>query len=366
VEHHRRVPLSSASYKKVSPAALGSRIPSLDGIRAVSFLIVFVDHADLPFGQNYGGVGVTVFFFLSGYLITTLMRVEWARFNHLSSKLFYLRRMLRILPLFYIVLGLASAATVLQLLPGQLSSHAVIAQALHVTNYWLLTHGSRGIARGTGVYWSLAIEEHFYLLFPLVFVSLQRLAPARQAAVLYAACAVVLLWRCLAHYALGLEPGWTYLATDGRLDSILFGAALALYGNPALDEISFLRERHVPWVVVAAVCALILTERVPLLAQTVQGIALLPVFIAAVRYPGRWPFRLLNTQPMRFLGVLSYSLYLVHHVALHLVEAHLRLGHPMRALVGMALSLAVAGTLYQLVEKPCAALRQRLSRVPHG
>src|SRR5438270_10676355 len=79
------------------------QIPSLDGLRAVSFMIVFLSHAGLGRFVS-GGFGVTVFFFLSGYLITTLMRMEADKTGHVSLKLFYLRRAVRILPPFYIVL----------------------------------------------------------------------------------------------------------------------------------------------------------------------------------------------------------------------------------------------------------------------
>src|SRR5229473_790790 len=85
-------------------------VPSLDGLRAFSFLLVFVAHAGLE-GIVPGGFGVTVFFFLSGYLITTLMRQEFERYGDVSLKHFYLRRVLRILPPFYLVLIAATAAS---------------------------------------------------------------------------------------------------------------------------------------------------------------------------------------------------------------------------------------------------------------
>ena len=90
-------------------------IPSLDGIRAISFMLVFLAHAGFPYIP--GGFGVTVFFFLSGYLITTLLRREAEETGTLSFKLFYLRRVLRILPPFYAVLLLAFVLTRVGLLP---------------------------------------------------------------------------------------------------------------------------------------------------------------------------------------------------------------------------------------------------------
>ena len=84
-------------------------IPSLDGIRAIAVLIVFLSHVGLPYIP--GGFGVTIFFFLSGYLITTLLRREYERSNRIDFKKFYMRRVLRILPPFYVVLFLAIGAS---------------------------------------------------------------------------------------------------------------------------------------------------------------------------------------------------------------------------------------------------------------
>src|SRR5258708_26476857 len=104
---------------RVAAARAPFHIPSLDGLRAVSFFIVFAAHAGLD-RIVPGGFGVTVFFFLSGYLITTLMRMEAEATGHVSLKNFYLRRALRILPPFYIVLLAATALSELYVLPADL------------------------------------------------------------------------------------------------------------------------------------------------------------------------------------------------------------------------------------------------------
>jgi peptidoglycan/LPS O-acetylase OafA/YrhL len=348
-------------------------IPSLDGLRAVSFFIVFAAHAGLD-RVVPGGFGVTVFFFLSGYLITTLMRLEADRTGHVNLKNFYLRRALRILPPFYIVLLTATALAEAGFLRGTVPLQAmpVASQMLHFSNYWLAKNGWGGIATGTGVYWSLAVEEHFYLLFPAVFLALKRLrlTGRQMASVFWSSCAVVFIWRCVLVFLLHVSVDRTYLCSDTRLDSIAFGCALAVWNNPVLDGAGGRQPRSKLWryfVFPAGVVLLFLTfvVREPAfretLRYTVQGIALTPIFIAAVRWP-QWPvFRLLNWQPMRFVGTLSYSLYLVHQVALAVVAQHSRLAGAPRALVAWVVSLAVAWAMYLLVERPCAKLRRRLS-----
>ena len=112
-------------------------IPSLDGIRVVAFSIVFLAHAGL--GQWIpAGFGVTIFFFLSGYLITTLIRREYEKFGNLDFKLFYTRRILRIWPSFYLTLIIATGLASIGLLPGSLELPAVLIQFFHIANYGVM------------------------------------------------------------------------------------------------------------------------------------------------------------------------------------------------------------------------------------
>src|SRR5262249_48674348 len=155
------------------------------------------------------------------FLITTLMRVERQTTGSVSVRNFYLRRGLRILPPFYLILALASGLTLLKLLPGELSPRVLLAQALHFSNYWFIWRGSAGSAAGTVPYWSLAVEEHFYLVFPLLYLGLNRIMSNRaQARAFWVACAVLCAWRCLLVFVFGVPENRTYMASDTRFDSI--------------------------------------------------------------------------------------------------------------------------------------------------
>ena len=236
-------------------------IPSLDGIRAISFLLVFVAHAGL---DRYvpGGFGVTIFFFLSGFLITTLLRVEFNENAAISIRHFFLRRVLRILPPFYLVLCGALLISLVFDPPGTLSGPAIRAQALQYTNYWIIAHGYEGQPAGTGVYWSLAVEEHFYLVFPWVFIALQRrgVSAPKQALFLWSFCALVLMWRLWLVFGCRAPVVRTYMASDTRIDSILFGCALAVWNNPVLDPVPLNERRwkyfYVPLAVLLLACCL--------------------------------------------------------------------------------------------------------------
>ncbi|MDP8985375.1 MAG: acyltransferase [Pseudomonadota bacterium] len=344
-------------------------IPSLDGLRAISFLLVFVAHCGL---DRYvpGGFGVTIFFFLSGFLITTLMRTEFQHNGAVNFRHFWLRRAFRILPPFYIVLFAAIAAASIFDPPGTLSGPAVTAQLAHVTNYWLIYRGFVGQPAGTGVYWSLAVEEHFYLLFPWFFVAMQRLrlSQFRQAVVLWTLCGLVLLWRCVLVYHFEVAMDRTYMATDTRLDSILFGCALAVWKNPVLDDLR-LDERWWKLVVAPsalAVLVLCLMFRGSAFRETarysLQGVALTFIFISAIKFPRWMPFRLLNTRALTFIGLLSYSLYLLHYAVIIAVQRSTpRAGSGVQAVLSLSVSLVLAWGMYSLIERPCARLRRQLS-----
>jgi peptidoglycan/LPS O-acetylase OafA/YrhL len=348
-------------------------IPSLDGLRAVSFFIVFVAHAGLPFVLPVpGGFGVTVFFFLSGFLITTLLRVEQQATGTVSIRHFYFRRALRILPPFYLILALALALTQFGWLPGPADPKAVFAQAGHFANYWFIFQGSDGVPAGTVPYWSLAVEEHFYLVFPLLYLTLNRwFSRPAQGAVLWALCGVVCVWRCILVFGYGVVEDRTYMASDTRFDSILFGCALAVSMNPMLDRPAG-GERLWKWGLLPAGLALLLLTfvyRAPWFRETIrytiQGLALVPVFVTAIRFPDWRPFRLLNMRWVAFIGTLSYTLYLTHQIVLMVFHQQFPgLDATTNAAAALATACLLAYLVHRFVEKPCARLRKRLSGAP--
>jgi peptidoglycan/LPS O-acetylase OafA/YrhL len=358
------VPVAARPERRSAPL----HIPSLDGLRAISFMIVFLAHAGV--GGVPGGFGVTVFFFLSGFLITTLMRVELEKTGTVNLRHFYLRRALRILPPFYLVLGAAAALTLLKVLPGLLEWDVMLAQSLHISNYWFIARGSDGSPSGTAPYWSLAVEEHFYLLFPMLYLALsQRLARQAQARAVLGLCAAICVWRIVLVGVFGVPDDRTYMGSDTRFDSIFFGCALAIGLNPVLDAPVF-GERVWKWVLLPAALALLLFTFLyraewfrETVRYTIQGIALVPVFVTAIRFHQWLPFRALNARPVAFFGVLSYSLYLVHQIVLYLLDYHWpAMDWGTRGAIALAISAGIAIAIHYGVERPTAHIRKRLSR----
>ena len=362
------ISLPVAPVRPAAPDAF--QIPSLDGIRAASFMVVFLGHAGL--GEIVPGYfGLTLFFFLSGYLITTLMRIEFDRTGTVRLRQFYLRRVLRIFPPFYLVLAIAWLLTTLGIFAEpRLTVQGMLSQTLHFTNYYIVAHGWwEGLARGTWVYWSLAVEEHFYLFFPLLYLLLRRRFSTgrEQMFALLTICALVLVWRFVLVFELEAPKDRTYVATDTRIDSILFGCILAVWSNPFLDSGAIDGRRLARQWLPLGVSVVLLSMVVRVhwfdqtLRYTLQGLGLIPFFMAAIRWHDCGPFRLMNLAPVRYIGVVSYSLYLLHTVTLSTVNEWIPWSTPVRGALALALSIAMATLIYHAVEKPCARIRRRLS-----
>ena len=375
----------------MKPASVSPKsfvIPSLDGLRAISILLVFLSHAGLQ-RVVPALFGVTVFFFLSGYLITTLLRLEYEQTGGVSLRDFYWRRVLRIFPPFYLVLGVIVLMALTGVLKGGFTWTAVGAQAFYLSNYQeVFGHG--GQPRGSEMFWSLAVEEHFYLVFPLVFLVLRRWLPQarHQFYALAGLAAAVLAWRFTLVYglhAIPLDPSVSHHprichATDTRLDSILFGCMLAVYGNPAIDPTRFSRRfwlrLGVPLGIGALLCSFVYRDPGfrETFRYTLQGLAIFPIFIAVIRFADSRPFRFLNWRWVRFLGVLSYSLYLTHAPVITVFQQWLPLPAGsaglsktlhlvVQGVLAFILAVAVSTLIHYAVEKPCARLRRKFSRV---
>jgi peptidoglycan/LPS O-acetylase OafA/YrhL len=347
-----------------------SHVPSLDGIRGIAAMIVFLSHVGLGYIIP-GGFGVTVFFFLSGYLITTLLRREYETSATISLKRFYLRRLLRIFPPMYLTLALLIGLALVGVIPNNMAYGAVALQFVQLTNYYLIWAGSGEfvhIVPYTIPTWSLAVEEHFYLLFPFALLwLLRRCTRQRIAAVFVSACAVVLLWRCIMVFGTGVGSQYAYYATDMRLDSLLFGCILGIWSNPHLDES---RLSVKTWLILLLLsvalllfCFLYRSDGFrDTLRYTLQGVALFPLFYCAIRYSG-WPiFAWLEHPVMRWLGWISYTFYLSQLACIKLAEQYVGGNALLSVIVGLLTSLGFATLVYLLLERQLATLRHKLHR----
>jgi peptidoglycan/LPS O-acetylase OafA/YrhL len=354
-----------------TPAGKG-QIPSLDGIRALAVLMVFFAHSGLETFVP-GGLGVTIFFVLSGYLISTLMRIEHAGTGRIGYRAFYGRRLLRLMPPLVILVVAVAAAASAGLIGGYFAPGGMLAALFYGSNYYLVANDFHGMPAGLAVLWSLAVEEHYYLFYPPLAALLLRLGRVRvSAGVLAALCAGVLAWRCWLAWR-GFPETYLTMATDTRIDAILVGCLLALCRNPWLDRVEApdtLRDLGI-----ATACLIVLAgtlayrgEFFRLTARyTLQSLAIAPLIYLAVARARCAPYRWLNSRVLVYLGSVSYTIYLFHHViALGVARNWPQLGWPAATLAAAALTLAVAEAMRRWVDRPFAAWRQRLHRDPAG
>ena len=347
---------------ETEPAKGGFQIPSLDGVRGIAVLLVVASHAGYRFAS--AALGVNAFFFLSGFLITTLLRREHAKSNAISFRKFYIRRTLRIFPPMYLTLVAVLVLVATGVVVSDANPGAIVAQFFHLTNYTLVTH--HRVLPGTEMMWSLSVEEHFYLCFPLLFTFLVRLSPRQSLSIVISVCLIVFAWRSFAIITHLIPSNWAYQASDTRIDSILWGCAMALFLNPYFDA-ERARKLDRPWLGAVAVVGLVATQAFRAdwyshtFRYTLQCLCFFPLFVMAIRRPTQFPFTLLNRQPLVWIGTISYSLYLYHHVVVRVLEEQTTLKRSALMLVTLALSLPLCWLSYRLIEQPAGRLRKRFS-----
>jgi peptidoglycan/LPS O-acetylase OafA/YrhL len=355
--------------KFVSMPPTGSRdIPSLDGLRALSVLMVVAAHTSGPLTRLipfipfwiymvWGALGVQTFFIISGFLITHLLLKELNATGTISLKHFYFRRALRIFPAFYVYLAAALAVTLAGWAPGEL--RAFLVAGTYTWNY--LGGGSELLVHT----WSLSLEEQFYLLWPaaLVFLGTNKSIKLAVWVILLSPISRVVTYFLMPHHRALLNA---MLHTG--LDSIMFGCLLAiLWRNERFNQRvqPFVRA----WVAACAAAFSLILGPVFLGARfrgsygfvfgfTLNALCLSLILLYVVRIPNSPAGRLLNVPVIRHLGVISYSLYLWQEMFTGDNNARF---FPWNLLA----ILACAELSYWLVERPSLRLRSRLETAFH-
>lgn len=343
-----------------------SYIPSLDGLRAVSVTLVFLAHAGVSQAIP-GGFGVTVFFFLSGYLITTLLIQEYETYGSIAIKEFYLRRLVRLAPPLLVTLAFSTVLVMLGIAVGKLDLGTFLSQIFFYYNYYALavSGGPAASVDGLGILWSLAVEEHFYLIYPWIFVAL--FTGRSTLTKITIALIITLIWRSIRFLVLEHDAFTIYISTDTRIDSILYGCLLAVMTAQGVAKGIFRDRLLYPFVLgglVVLMVTFLLRDDVfrSTIRYSLQGIALMPLFYYAIAHPDKWLFRPLNWKPVRRVGQWSYTLYLAHFVIIKamIFNGFLTGNVLIFATTAALLSLAYSALVFEFFEKPFKPLRQRL------
>ncbi|MEO6810075.1 MAG: acyltransferase, partial [Isosphaeraceae bacterium] len=354
---------SPPAGSRTGPAS-GRYLPTLDGWRALAIAGVMACHALPSPATMRGAVGVNVFFAISGFLICSRLLEESRRSGRISLVGFYTRRSVRIFPAYFTYLSVLGALTA----AGVLVVHRreFVSCAVFLRNYLPYVSSDPSADRGwyTGHFWSLAVEEHFYLIWPalLIFLGVRR---ARWAVAPLALGIGV--WRVIGIRLELLDRYWPgvnfYMRTDVLLDGLFWGCWVALL----LDEPAW-RERLARWLtprvwlVMAAAFVGSVAYRPPL--HLIAEAALIPfLLVGTVLRPETLIGRLLEAAPMRWVGRLSFSLYLWQQ--LFLIDQNAQHPDVLRPVQTLPLSIlavfACATVSYYVVETPMIRLGRRLS-----
>jgi peptidoglycan/LPS O-acetylase OafA/YrhL len=351
-----------------SPSMLQSgltqkHLPIIDGLRAVAVLLVVIYHAELP---APGGLGVLMFFVISGFLITWLLLREDAAYGRISIGNFYFRRVLRIFPAFYAYAALMIAIPVI--LAKRIVWPQVIASLFYVNNYYQAIHGDPNTDFSHT--WSLGVEEQFYLTWPALFVLLRK-DKSKLSRVIAALIVAAWVYRAALQFVFHVRQGWFYKAFDTRFDHLLAGCLLAvlLFSNRKPDWDRYCLHGGL---LLGAFTALVLSavlemrygsgyrDSIAFLIDPLLVAALIPLLIAQrQRAAVRW----LDAKPVRYVGRISYSIYLYQQVVTDPVMKRLS-GIPMalRILLTCVAVIMAASVSYYAVEQPFLRLKNRMPR----
>lgn len=349
--------------------SLGYR-PELDGVRGISILLVLGLHftpALLPGGY----FGVDIFFVLSGFLITSLLLEEWSHHHSISLKHFYVRRALRLGPalLAYLLL-LGAYAFVFLKKENAREIYLGIALTLSYVSNWVIALKPDFPAGILAITWSLAVEEQFYLVWPLILSLLLSFKSRRHWILIALVLGIIsialnrtLLWEA------GASVRRLYYATDTHADGLLMGCLVGCLVSWNLLPKSRWLEVFMKCVALASVLFivfLVLTTKHDNPLLYVGGLSFAALGIAVslltlVSWPAGLAAAVLRFKPLTWVGRISYGLYLWHWPVRGLVFGKAAQASWKQIVVAVVLSFAITSFSFYLIERPFLRWKKRFS-----
>jgi peptidoglycan/LPS O-acetylase OafA/YrhL len=333
-------------------------LPSLDGLRALSVLLVVAYHAGIP---AVGGIGTKFLFGLSGFLITWLLLKEESHFGEINLRHFYARRFIRIVPAFYVFVAVIAGLALLRSKPVDL--RMTLTSIAYVSNYYQGFTGNWDTPLFHS--WSLCIEQQFYLLWPLGLLKFR----STRNRIRFLAFTISGIWagRFLM-VAVGAETDYIYCALETRADNILVGCLAALMLHAGLAPVFWRRvteSASVTWLcflLLALSLALVAWKGVDIrntVAFMVDPLLCMLLLVKAIATAPAW----LNGKACRYISRISYSVYLYHMLATPLA-GRVTAGAPdvIRIIASVLFSIAAGSLAYHLIEQPLIVLKDRFSR----
>jgi peptidoglycan/LPS O-acetylase OafA/YrhL len=333
-------------------------IPSLNGLRAISIFLVLFAHIILKnfnFTENPGGqIGVTIFFVISGYLITLLLLKEEESKGTISLKSFYIRRTIRIFPIYYFLLFVYLILELVGVLNFCTNSWIT---SLTYTKYFPIKNGSEW---ESGHLWSLSIEEHFYLIWPLIFKNF------RKYRVWFASLVIGIVTLC----RLTTDVSVMHILTRG--DALMWGCIFAIYNSRLVTA---LKSRSNFFAIIPFVTLIVVLtfKRIFTLMQfqhfqnyvttffgsygLLTNLSIGFIIIISIHYKDNGWYNFLNTAMLNYIGKLSYSIYIWQQLFFSSSLGKLS-SFPLNIIV----IFIVAVLSFNLIEKPFLNLRSHFKQ----
>lgn len=360
-------------------------MPGLDGLRAIAVLGIIIYHLNKQWLTG-GFLGVDTFFVISGYLITSLLLKEYDDTGIIKLKSFWIRRLKRLLPAVIVLLMVVGTATLLLKSDNIIRvKHDIIAAIFYVSNWWYIAKDVNYFEQFSFMplkhLWSLAIEEQFYIFFPVILVTLLLTIKKRyKIGFIFLGVSIISLGLMMFIYSINGDHSRVYFGTDTRLQTLLLGVILAFLWPPfklkndppkvvkyVIDSIGSLS-----FIVLILLFFIINDETNWIYDGGFYLISILTLFIiASVVHPSTWIAKIFSNPVLVFIGKRSYSLYLWHFAVISFVHSYYVDGQiPVYVyFIDISLTIIFAELSYRFIETPfrkegIKALNWRPSYIP--
>ena len=337
-----------------------SHIPCLDGIRAVCVSAVILGH--LPFFQSAGPQGVSTFFVLSGFLITWLLLREQERTGTVSLRNFYIRRALRLLPAFYVFWAIYVFLDVTVQHGSAWGQY--LAAALYFSNYFAILFQPAHMAMAH--IWSLGVEEQFYFLWPCAFICFSQ---NRRRLGYFLGCSILFIWVYrIVLYHLGASSVHLECSFDTRADQLAVGCLMAVLLTNADVRATALKLSGYSISIVSVILFALSVKLDWTLGKKytfqagycVEGVLAAIIILQAVILSKSKLWAWLEVAPLRYIGTISYPIYLYHWMTNKLVMTHAApLGVPFQIVLAFTLAIIAASISYFGVEQRFLRMKGR-------
>lgn len=361
--------------EKENKSLTSKRIPSLDGLRGVAIILVLIGHGSYSIPQSFlshlfvfvgnGHLGVSIFFVLSGYLIYTLSIQEVQKTGTFNWKNFYFRRILRIFPALYFALFIVTLLTIFKVLT--LTIPILLTTATFTSNYSSLWIKSTEYPDYfvIGQYWTVSLEEQFYLVFPLLIILFRKnqLLPVLIGVILFEPFV-----RVACYFLMPDLRGQLGTMLHTNFDSISAGVLLGeLLRQDTLKD-RLIRLANNKYILISSIVFLVFIS--PILSIHYKGIYLMTfgktleligisiVITAAISNRKTLMFDILNSKLLSYIGVISYSLYLWNNLFLYSDGSMIVNKFPLNFICTFGMGIFS----YYLIEKPFLRIKDRLKK----